>query len=416
MNAIDKKSSIYKRFMTMYVIWGFWYIFFDSSLALRPYYQYLWPTLVVSGLLISGPPITQGCQKVKNNTLLFFLFMFACVCATLFSKNEHESFRYTMKLALAYGFALIITSKDYDKIIINCIIFFCTILLIVSFIQLYFSPIYFSVFLPLVNVESDFLQSGLRQGLAVGLTNGTSQNGLFMSIGFLPCATYALFKKEHKLLFSILAICFFIMTFATGKRSYSIILVIELFVLLLFKFRGSNKFKIILKTGVLVLLLVSLYSVLAEYIPQLSSVVDKFRELEEEGDVTNGRLNIYNITWGVFEQNNYQMLGVNSLVSLIGKEAHNSYLQWIVEFGLFLFWIPIYYMIRITFSYSNKIISLIRMLPDKDVIMVIIPFVFISQVLVSAFVAVPFQWHHVMTLFFIFQLMLLRNISRNYTY
>lgn len=394
--------------MSLYVIWGLWYIFFDSSIALRPYYQYLWPFLVIIGIIASLPSLLHGCRSIKKNTTLFFLFIITCFISILFSKDQNASVLYTQRLVLGYGFALVVTSSKYDKIIINSIIMYCSILLIISAVQLFFPPIYYSYFLPLVNSESELLQSGLRQGLAVGLTNGTSQNGLFMSIGFLPCAVYMLFKKEYKLLFSVLAISFFLMTFATGKRSYSLIITLELLVLLLLRFSGKSKIKTITITSLFLVLLICLFYIVADFIPSLSSVVDKFQELEDSGDITNGRKYIYNMTWNVFKQNSYQMLGANTLVSVIGKEAHNSYLQWVVEFGFLLCWIPIFYMIRIPLKLSKRIIKMINHLPEEETVSLIIPLLFIMQFLLVAFVAVPFQWHHVMTLFFIFQLMILR--------
>ena len=413
MNKSGVKSIVYKSFSILYIIWGFWYIFFDSSIVLRPYYQYLWPALVIVGFIISVSSILNGCREIKKNTMLFFLFILVCFISILFSKDQSISFLYIQRLVLGYCFALVITSRNTDKVIINSIIIYCTILLLVSITQLYFTPIYYQYFLPLVNSDSELLQSGLKQGLAVGLTNGTSQNGLFMSVGFLPCAAYALYKKNNRFLYSFLAVCFFLMTFATGKRSYSIIILLELFALVLFRFRGLSKRKTIIFVIIISILSLCLFLVLADFIPVLSSFVSKFQELEEGGDITNGRIYIYKMTWNSFAENRYRMLGANTLVSIIGKEAHNSYLQWIVEFGLFFCWIPIYYMIRIPLSYYKDIIRRIRLLPDERIITIVIPFIFISQLLVSAFVAVPFQWHHVMTLFFVFQMMLLRNIKYN---
>ena len=215
---MKKQSFIYNKLIFLYIIWGLWYVFFDSSIVLRPYYQYLWPALVVVGLFLTFPSVLKTSKDIRYNTKLFFIFILICLVSTVFSSDVQVSFLYTQRLFLAYGFAIVITSNNNDKMIINCIITYCLVLLVISVIQLYIPHLYYAVFLPLINSDAESLQNGLRQGLAVGFTNSTSQNGLYMSIGFLSCATYAIFNKKHKLLFSLLAILFFLMTFATGKR------------------------------------------------------------------------------------------------------------------------------------------------------------------------------------------------------
>ena len=222
-------------FTYIYITWGLWYVFFNASLTLRPFYSILWPGLVILGLIIRGNRVLSLIKESLSSSCgIYVLFIVVCLFSTMLSTNSEASLDYIVRFVLALGFAFVSVSFNRNDIILRIMRLFCLIMLGFSFLQ-YLAPAFYqgSILSLVSQTDSILVYSALRSNEALGLTNGTSQNGLFMTMGFVLYASKWIKAKKMRLLYGGLALVFFGMIFATAKRNYSVCAII-IFILLLF--------------------------------------------------------------------------------------------------------------------------------------------------------------------------------------
>ena len=403
-----KNSGKRSIFMYIYVFWAMWYVFFSASLVLKPHYTTIWPALVFAGLFLN---ITNILPKIKsrqntNTIFLYLLFIFVCFISVLLSQASSYSKDYLTKLVLAVLFAIVVASKEgYRIIVIRAIKVYSLCLLAVSFVQMLDVNLYKSVFLPLVSQsDSIFVQSAIKSNAIVGLTNGTSQNGLYMTIGFIVFATQFALSSKYKLFNGIISILFFFMTFSTAKRSYSIISIILIILLMGLTIKNRSTLIRYAKIIALMAVLAVVFYIAAQHFESLNYVVNKFISLSDEGDVTNGRIDIYTSAWQLFKQNPISGIGINVSSYFLGADVHNSYLQLLLEFGMLMWFIPLFallYPFVVTYKFIKG--KKVRYYEEKDIEFVT-SFLFMVMFLMSAFVAIPVQWPHILMLYIIFQM------------
>ena len=409
---INKIESVWSKIpMFIYIAWGFWYVFFNASIELRPYYNILWPCLCIVGLIWKFKSITRNSKLFKQQIAWYLLFFAICMFTLMYSLAFSTSLLYVQRLVLAFMFSIVITSENNDKIIISVIGFYTLILLLISIIQYVYPPIYMGVFYPLLSgKDSELALSALRSGEILGFTNGTSQNGLMMCTGFLIFITKAFFANKNKWLYIFVAFVFWAMIFATGKRSYSGISIIVFLMELWFSNKSSLSIKHIFRICLMIALAYLAYMVALEYFPEISHAFDKFESKAEEGDVLNNRGEIYSSVFKVFKEN---PLGVGvGAIDYITGSAHNSYLQWLTEFGLLFFPFVLYSILRTPLLYFKIFKAhLNKSVNTEKCMFAMCAFVYMFMVFTSAFVALPLQWTNVMIVFFTFQFIFLRNIQ-----
>lgn len=400
----------------IFSIWAMWYVFFSASLTLRPMYNILWPAVVIVVVILNVNEITkQFSSSMVNIYILYVFFLLTCAFTLLFSRDSSSSILYIQRISLAFGFSVAITAKDGAKdIIFKVMSIYSLVMLIISFIQYLIPSFYQNTLLPLVSQSNTpLVQYALNAGQSVGLTNGTSQNGLFMAIGFILFSTKAAFKRKGRFINIIIAAMFFGMTFATGKRSYSLILIGILVLILMYSMKSREVKNRPLKMMVALVAFYIIFSFAASKIPALNTIYDRFLRLSESGDVTNGRVFLYVRAWQEFTRHIVTGIGVDASLSYMGEVAHNSYLQWLLEFGfplvlvpfITIFYIPLFKIKRINFMLKNTI-------DEDEKYIYTTAFLLTVMVLLSAIVATPFQWHNTFMIFMIMQMILLSMLNK----
>lgn len=397
----------------IYITWGLWYAFFNASLTLRPMYEILWPSLVAVGALFGFNNIKKSMEFQKTLIVEYILFFMICFLSLCLSNDIQLSGNYFIRIILAFIFAVVVSGGNYEIILIKCISFFSIIMLIFSLTQLLFPNIYLSTVLPLVSLsDSSLVVNAVNGGEAVGLTNGTSQNGLFMAIGFVFFATKAAVLKKNKIVNFVVSALFFGMTFITGKRSYSLIVVAIFFLLLYLGGKNRNQLYRFLKVCFGGIMLVLLFNFTAKYIPALNNVLNKSVRLSEEGDISHGRFDLYKNAWLMFKNYPFFGIGLDASGSVLGGAVHNSYLQWLVEFGLVLIPVPLITILYIPIFKLKRTIYIIKNETDESEKFVkLSSFLFLILVIFAGIVATPFQWSNVFMLYMIFQMILLKKLT-----
>ena len=408
------RINITTLFAYIYIAWGMWYVFFNASLVLRPLYNILWPGLVILGLIVrSGEIIKFVNQYVQKLFIGYTLFAVICLISLLFSIKPSASQDYLIRFLLALGFALVAASFNRPDIILRVIRVFSLLMLFFSLLQYLQPTMYQSVILPLVSQKDSVLvYSAIRGNEALGLTNGTSQNALYLTIGYTLYAANWMNNRKNKILNGIISLVFFGMIFATGKRNYSVCAII-ITILLLYhsntkEKRGFRWFKLLLGA----LIFGGIFIFASNYIPAINNVIEKTLLLRSSGDVSNGRLTLYINAWNAFKANMFFGVGIDAASNLLGEAVHNSYLQWLLEFGIFMVPIPFAVILSVPLLNRKAIIACIE---DKENIVgsgkyLLTYFLFLIMILISGLLAVPFQWTNIFMLYMIFQFLTCKEI------
>ena len=403
MRKTKNEQSGNDAILFVYILWGLWYVFFTSSIVLRPYYNIIWPLLVFGGLILTLNKVRHEIHKNSATIFWIVLFFGTCIISAFFSSDRAESVDYVQRMLLGVTFALVIASCNNKKLFLQGCSIYSLILLGISFVQYLLPSFYVSSVLPLISQNRSTLVLGaINVGYAVGLTNGTSINGCFMAIGFCLYWAKAVTSKKNKILNLLIAALFFGMTFATGKRSYSLILIV-IFVLSVGFVDNSRDFiKRTLKLLGIVLLALALFYLASLQIPSLNNIMNKFIYYIGQGDISNGRFELYVDALTAFKEHPLFGIGINASGTVLGGAVHNSYLQWLVEFGVIGIIIPLVFVFRIIVKYAFRLPPLWRAddnTNEKEV--VLFALLYCILFLLAGLFATPFQWPNNFMLFVI---------------
>jgi|GEM_PF-4981087 Lipid A core - O-antigen ligase and related enzymes len=188
-----------------------------------------------------------------------------------------------------------------------------------------------------------------EKGYACGLSSHFSSNGMILGIGILVffediCAQRAIDSEEKsswKIWSRIISlICCFYAIILSSKRGplIAIFVVISLTYIIATK---KNLVKRIILLSTFYLLLFLAYRILVQRIPGLSTIAEKFSELENSSaGITNGRSGLWQLAFDMFEKNPLMGNGRGSYsiyakrTNAISSSAHNYYLDILAELGL----------------------------------------------------------------------------------
>lgn len=406
----EKSNGLFYGFAkALYVFAGLWYIFMRNSATLTPSNKLVWLILSVIGAAMCYERFKNGFfQKNELGSLAmrYCLFMALCAVTILYSYSVKSTKTYitTLFSGLVFGMAIIGDEKSC-KYFINMSSCFLLFLMAVSLIEYFFPSVYKANFLPLINNNDTYrFRMGVDESFLRGFTVGTSQNGLWMAIGYVLFLAKALAKKKGRILNIVIAVIFFACTFATGKRSYSIITVILTFWCVFVAVRDKNTISRFLKSVILLTVIaVGLYY-LREKTQLLDNILKKTTDLSKTSDMTNGRIDIYKAALNVFQWHMFFGIGADATQAVLGIDVHNSYLQMLVEYGIIGSVIPFYAIFVISFkniASLKKIYKTINNDYDRSALL----FCTLFQLLfvTSALVAIPVQWVYILTLHFVFQ-------------
>ena len=222
------------------------------------------------------------------------------------------------------------------------------------------------------NVYNDLLIN-YDKGYIAGLTNHVSSNGMYIAIacGVVACWTIIATKKYQNLFNKILLIALLFSLFLTGKRAHIIFTAAALF--LVYWIYMSDKPKSRFVKGIAIILVVlMIFLVLAQFIPQLFNFVNKFIETANEGDVTKGRTNLVQLAIGRWRYDTVLGMGWDGFkywyqsTTGILLNVHNVYIQVLCETGI-VGAVIIYSFFAIEFLHCIKALSIYKQNMQNDI-------------------------------------------------
>lgn len=179
-------------------------------------------------------------------------------------------------------------------------------------------------------------------GYMTGFTTNFSTNAIYLSISTLLFFSELLQKKSKKslLLFALSLIALF----TAGKRAHLIFTIICCLALYLIK-KNKDIIKKYIKLLIIGIVAIFILVLASEYIPEIANVFNRFELLMETGDLLNGRSELYDLAfnlwdkhlligngWGSFSY--YYQLNLYTIGTLSYIDAHNVYLQLLCETGI----------------------------------------------------------------------------------
>lgn len=340
--------------------------------------------------------------------IIIFLLMTLINSGYLMFGLELRVAIYSMYIVLLF---VIFLSPETMQIFCNVLKIFIIEHMGVTLIGVFFKDYYTNNILSLVCENNVYCPAAgnYYHGYVPGLTSNFSMNAIYQSIAMcFLFSEYLSNKKKSTLLFTIIAL---VCLFVAGKRAHLIFSIFACIVLYFVSKKDSKLMNKILMFVVVGFIGLGAFLFLSKYIPELMNVVNRFTLLFEEGDLANGRSELYALAimlwkqhmifgngWGAFAYN-YPSYIINT-EGAITNDAHNVYLQLLCEVGivgaLFIILLMIYFFVS---AYKN-ILENNNLTKVEDVIT---KFAFSYQIffLLYCFTGNPLYDHYCYVVYFI---------------
>lgn len=276
--------------------------------------------------------------KLTNISLAWLIVVIICLFASINTMNFRDFTFYIFS-----GILVVVSFSVSAKSLYKCfpiIILGALVSALGIFIQFVFPSFYDKyIFRLFYGVYSEgIIRQYYRHRMYTGFTSEASISAQFMVVGI--AGIYSIYHRltKYRKLAWIVGIVLFFGVVLTGKRSallFSSASLIYTFLVSSQKGKKSNRvLKIILLT---IIAAIALYFFLPEFISQSSSrnsIVRIFEYLNEDRDLTNGRVAIWLNAIKAFNSSPILGKGWSWFAGEYGFGAHNIYLQLLCECGI----------------------------------------------------------------------------------
>ena len=385
-NSIEKRIGIDQFILVIVFLLFALFAYSRQSLGLLiP--TYVW--YIILGLGLSG--LILMCFTLRKPLSFSFLeLLFGLMILVISFNNNHsitDSFQHFILFISYIGLFLIyhlFSNAKNDKwfgVVCGFLIaisLFYSIMTIISFLN---QPFYYRVIAPL------FIRIGISPSFitpSAGLTGSTSNNGIYISLGLCTIIPFIFLKHSKNILYKVFLIVIMLLLviglFLSGKRGHMIGLIVA--ILIPFGCYSFGKKAKIFKYFLALVLFIIIFFLLYSLFPNLFLFITRSKELIDSGDVTNGRVQLWNIAWDYFIKNPLYGYGWRWFYysPLIGRnmDVHNVFLQLLVENGVFMS-APFFLFIVISFLRAIKAVVLLsRNGAKKDLLNAVICLMHIS--------------------------------------
>ena len=344
MNDVARTPLRYKIALFFFMLF-----FYVCSYSISGFYGNT--ALAMLTIIFSSMLIVVDCKMSVDFTKLIFFLALAAV--TLFRNHDIANNDYYTEVVF---FALLLVWLFPPKYkwfgLVIKIIEVMGVIFVVTTILFYFSPSLYASYVGIVFPENSYLLLlNYHKGYMYGLTKNSALTSAYI--------LYALAINTIRIIYSgyskkniyriIYFACQLIALSLTVKRSA--LLFGALAILGVYLIRSQNRgkfFKAVSTLCVIVLLL----TVAAQFIPGISTALDKTLVQGREGNISNGRFLRFNITWDLFMANPIFGIGwggmretFTGVQSVSTDSAHNIYLQLLAETGIIGFFTFLFFFI-----------------------------------------------------------------------
>ena len=283
----------------------------------------------------------------KKRNIIILIVTVLILMATLINNFYWVEGRETRVLLFSlYLFLPFIISSngELENVLKNTLKFFSYEHIIGTYIGIFFKEFYKNIILTKMCAGKTICVAigNNYHGYMTGFTTNFSTNAIYLSIATLLLFSELIQNKNKKnlllFLLSILAL------FTSGKRAHLIFTIFCCIALYIIK-KSKNIIKKYAKLIVIGILSIILFIVASSYIPEITNIINRFELLIETGDVMNGRNELYELAFKLWDKNlligngwgsfsYYYQYNLYTPGTLSYLDAHNVFIQLLAEVGI----------------------------------------------------------------------------------
>ena len=172
-----------------------------------------------------------------------------------------------------------------------------------------------------------------------GFTAFYSANGLYLCFGIMAFCARFFFdpEKEKKLIHKFLFLFLLVGMLLCGKRGQFLAVIFAVAVCY-YIYNSGRKNNRLLKLVIIFSSVTAALYIISLYIPDVTTIIDRFREQSLTGDVSSGRFLLWDHAWQLFLQKPLFGHGWRffrySAFTLMDYDVHNVFLQLLTEVGI----------------------------------------------------------------------------------
>ena len=280
-------------------------------------------------------------RKIKVKSLFFVIICIIFFLPTLYNNAYLLDGYYTVffEYLFTITFCILLYFSDLNKknfeIVFNFVALFSILTSIITWISFINPTFYINKIIPLLPLtrQSAVLHDFIANSMRMGLSDHYSRNAFYMVIGILIFIEKYL-KNTKKKSYLLAIIFLFISLFLVGKRAHLLFLLASLIVAYFIYNKISLKNII---RFIIILIIFALFVLLSiNIIPGTENIIDRFTNFSN-GDITTGRIELYERVWNLFSSNNYKGIGWGQFARSTNYEyagVHNDFIQLICETGI----------------------------------------------------------------------------------
>lgn len=306
--------------------------------------------------------------------MLFWIGAAVIICMNNgYLEHQYLVYFFSLPLAILVAYSLQY-GTGWHNAFLKVFRFFVLSHLVLGWLFWLLPGLYTSKIIPMfsADVRGDLLRWS-NQHVLMGLTAHYSASGVFCAFGVIYFAASWLSRerKEQDLTMLLLMVISLMMTQKRGPLLFAVATVVLLYFL-----ANQISFDIIMKFCMIGAAAVIFLLLIIKYLPDMQRVIDRFFE---DGDVTNGRGDLYAYALELFRS--HKLLGVGwgqyrFLPGSGGLQVHNIYLQILAETGIIGSLLVYSGFGACVFSTVRNIIEIKRNTADKQQQCVPFPLVF----------------------------------------
>ncbi len=320
--------------------------------------------------------ILMGIDSIKRKIWISYSMADVAVILMiplLFINNRLDSMMQIVFYIISFlSYFVFRESKEYFKGVAYGLIFFSILNLVVNFFNLLSSQGYMSLIRSILsNVEANSaIKAYTRYGHLCGLSGHYSRNAYFCVVGFsVVCSVLLSGKSKRNGIWTILALVMVGMTMLIGKRAHFLFMCASF--LVVYELMGNTLTKKMKRLLVFGLAGSIFLVVIIRIFPSVNYVFKRFIDNFNSGDISNGRIKLYEEAFSQFLNNPILGIGFGNFTlnsyDYFGYQyagVHNDYLQWLCETGIVGFIINLFFMIYI---YRLSIIEMQALISEKNI-------------------------------------------------
>ncbi|WP_167555991.1 O-antigen ligase family protein [Peribacillus simplex] len=289
-------------------------------------------TLILALLILSYILNKKDQIIFKIDNILWSVFCFINLVSLIYTTNLSDGLRFVISI-----FVLIIIKIIFENDF-KCQKRIMSVFFIFSLIHVLTTILYFIIPELIVIINRNILNTeqlafnleAFSRGESAGITGQTGTNAFYISVFNAIVFGKMITIKNQRLIYLLLYIIGIIALFMTVKRGPLLFNVIAIFIVII-TMAIAEKRNLLKYFTVIFLLIIILFTVLTS----LSSSNPIFYKWFNTNDVSNGRFDLFIITWEYFKESPLIGNGAQSTRILFnGGAPHNIYLQVLAELGL----------------------------------------------------------------------------------